>query len=357
MTNGILFGKFAPLHKGHIAMIYQANLRVDHLWVILSFDQKFLDTLPDEQSKHLTKAKRHLALIEEMKKLPCAKITVAVVDESDIPCYPEGSQAFADLIREATQYQPLTHVFSSEPDYDPYMKEFFPECKHVVLDSKRSKINISATEIRNNPMKHWDMISEAAKPNYVKTVAIIGIESTGKTTLAQKLSEHYRTVFVPEVGRHICEDEYASTEAYMKPEDYIYVAMKHKLAERDQIKYANKVMFSDTNNLITDFSMLTFGMTETSPIDFESNFDDLLFEMCTREKYDLVILLDSDVPWVYDPLRFNNTPKKRAKSQEVLERLTWTYQTKNLVKISGSYEERFDKAVQLVDKLLGENDE
>jgi nicotinamide riboside kinase len=35
----------------------------------------------------------------------------------------------------------------------------------------------------------------------VRRVAIVGTESTGKTTLAQQLAEHFQTVWVPEYGR------------------------------------------------------------------------------------------------------------------------------------------------------------
>ena len=39
----------------------------------------------------------------------------------------------------------------------------------------------------------------------VKRVVIIGAESTGKTTLARALAEHYKTPWVPEFGRFYTE--------------------------------------------------------------------------------------------------------------------------------------------------------
>ena len=39
----------------------------------------------------------------------------------------------------------------------------------------------------------------------IKRVAIVGAESTGKTTLAQQLAEHFGTVWVPEYGREYTE--------------------------------------------------------------------------------------------------------------------------------------------------------
>ena len=40
-----------------------------------------------------------------------------------------------------------------------------------------------------------------------KRVVLYGPESTGKTTLAKKLSTHYNVPWVPEIARDYCEKE------------------------------------------------------------------------------------------------------------------------------------------------------
>ena len=39
MTNGIIIGRFMPLHSGHIAMIRTARALVDHLTIVLCWQQ------------------------------------------------------------------------------------------------------------------------------------------------------------------------------------------------------------------------------------------------------------------------------------------------------------------------------
>lgn len=347
MSTGLIFGKFAPLHLGHINMVIKASALVDTLHVVLSYDQKFNDTLEDSVSGPLTKANRHLALLETFKDFD--NIIVNVIDESAVPGYPEGEGMFTNMLKKKTRILHFDKVFTSEPSYDKYLKDNFPDSEHIVVDANRDEVTISATMIRGNPYKYWDFIAPAMRKHYVKKVCVIGIESTGKSTLVKKLSKALQTIFVEEVGRTICEQEYGLTEAYMKPEDYVYVAMKHKMKEKELLPYANKVLLSDTNAVVTDFSMNTFNNLE--------HYSPLLSEICFAEKYDLVLYLRNDVPWVEDPLRKKSTQDAREKSQKVLDNFVYNvykvYEKCPVIQIGGTYENRFNEAMKEIKKLIG----
>ena len=45
----------------------------------------------------------------------------------------------------------------------------------------------------------------AVRNHYALTVCLHGVESVGKSTLAERLAGHYRTIVVPEYGRAHCE--------------------------------------------------------------------------------------------------------------------------------------------------------
>lgn len=349
MSNGLIFGKFSPLHMGHINMIIKASGLVDNLYVLLSYDQKFNDSLSESVSRLLTKANRHLALIETFKDFP--NIHVDVIDESFLPGYPEGEKAFTELIHDKTGCVKFDKVFTSEPSYEKYFKDNLPTTKHVVMDYDREEINISATMIRANPYQYWDMIAPAMRKHYVKKVVVIGVESVGKSLLVKKLSKALQTIFVEEVGRTICEEEYGSTEAYMKPEDYVYVAMKHKMKEKELLPLANKVLLSDTNAVVTDFSLRSF--------DNLGHSSHLLTEIVLAENYDLVLYLRHDVPWVNDPLRKKSSHEEREKSQKLLDELVYNvykvYQKCPVIQISGSYQERYNESLKQIKQLLGES--
>ena len=343
MKTGLFFGKFAPLTTGHVSAITSAAGVVDELIVVLCWDEKFQCTLSDDLQKRMTLRNRLMWLKDTFRHMPHVKITH--VDETPVPAYPVGQKQFTTLVRQALRdvsgLDLVDYVFSSETEYNDYFRTYWPFSQHVLIDPKRSFVNISATRVRSNPYEHWDYLANAAKKHFVKKVCIIGVESTGKSTMTINLAHHFGTQYVEEVGRTICEDEYHFTEDMMLMEDYEYVAMEHKVKEHKLLKTANKVLFSDTNNLITLFSAECSGKCSS----------DLLYEMALAEHYDLVIMLDIDVPWVYDPLRLNNTPDKRQSTFEHLKRLCEKFGVHYKL-ISGTYNERLKAAIQLVREEL-----
>lgn len=340
--SGLFFGKFAPLTTGHISAILEAATMVEELYVVLCWDEKFQSTLTPNLQSILTKRNRMMWLKDTFKHMRNIKITF--VDETPIKSYPDGCEDFTKLVRNklVTEFhQPYVDVvFSSETEYNDYFNQYWPDSEHVLIDPPRMFVDISATRVRSNPYLYWDYIAPAAHKHFVKKVCIIGVESTGKSTLTINLAQHFSTLYVEEVGRTICENEYHWSEDMMNIEDYEYVAMEHKVKEHKLAKVANKVLFSDTNNLITLFSAECTGRTSQ-----------LLSRMAHAEEYDLVIMLDIDVPWVYDPLRLNNTAELRQKTFEHLKFLCNAHGVKYEL-VSGTYTERFKTAVQLVNNLL-----
>lgn len=343
MNNGLFFGKFAPLTTGHISAITKAAALVDKLYVILCWDQKFQNNLSDDLYGRLTLRNRLLWLKDTFKHMK--NVHVSFVDESQIWSYPDGSTEFTQLVRDVVWNsfgETYIHkVFSSETEYNDYFSTHWPEAEHVLIDPDRSTVNISATKVRKDVYGNWDYLAPAAKQHFVKKVCIIGVESTGKSTMTINLANHFSTQYVEEVGRTICENEYHWSEDMMNIEHYEHVAMQHKIKEYAMAKTANKVLFSDTNNMITLFAAQC--MSKSSP---------MLMEMAKAEKYDLVIMLDIDVPWVYDPLRLNDTDEKREKTFEHLKKLCAQTKT-DYVLVSGSdYNERLSKCIDLVNKIL-----
>nr|DAD98535.1 MAG TPA: hypothetical protein [Siphoviridae sp. ctTnV63] len=54
------------------------------------------------------------------------------------------------------QQQPFDYVYGSEPSYDEYFKKAYPFATHIIIDTTRTAVPISATIIR-------DMDAETAK--------------------------------------------------------------------------------------------------------------------------------------------------------------------------------------------------
>ncbi|UYL84812.1 hypothetical protein pEaSNUABM55_00014 [Erwinia phage pEa_SNUABM_55] len=353
-VNGLIFGKFAPLTLGHIELIDRAISHCDHLYLFLSFDQKFVDTHPvwiREKLSLVNRLRDLKDLVRDANENVRDKITVLYVDESNIPGYPEGAKAYEGLIRDTLPDGVVLHkAFSSEKEYDAYFSAHFPECEHVVIDPDRDAVPISATKIRNDVFNNFNMLSPPAKKRFVKKVAIVGVESTGKTTLAMNLAKHYNARYTSEIGRTICEEDYHSSEFLMNRADYLNIALDHRQVEEWHVRQSEVgVTFSDTTNLITHFSAVCAG---------KAGIIDQTFEALSKEEgdnfYDLVLYLQPDVPWVADPLRLQDTAEKRKGTNFILDRMIRHYYNRvHVVKISGGdFEQRTLDAIRAVEALL-----
>lgn len=101
------------------------------------------------------------------------------------------------------------------------------------------------------------MLPTFVRPYYVKRVLLIGGESTGKSTLSISLARHYNTCWLEEVGRDLSAR--SGTDQWMIPQDFTDILLQHKQKEIDLIPTANKVLFEDTDCLITLFYLHFLG--------------------------------------------------------------------------------------------------
>lgn len=179
---GFIVGKFAPFHRGHVHLINSAIKQCDELFIILSHDQRFINSLPVEIRDFLSPELRLydiMAWVDDTnsffknKKIE-KRIYVDMVDESNIPVYPNGWKEFIDLCLNTMinchEFKPDI-VFSSEPNYDENYKKYLPDCKHIIVDSLREAEPISGTEIRKQMLdivSSLEKIKKFVRPNMVR---------------------------------------------------------------------------------------------------------------------------------------------------------------------------------------------
>lgn len=170
----------------------------------------------------------------------------------------------------------------------------------------------------------------------IKKIAIVGPESTGKSTLSKALSEHYKVAWVPEYARFYCE---ALTAPCTLQDElnmfYGQLALEEAVTSIAQCDF---VICDTTIITIKIWSDAFFGETPKAVLD----------KLKTHE-YDFYLLLDIDLPWEDDPLR--DFPDQREHFMEVwhkeLQALNANYQL-----ISGLGEERIQNAISAIDNFL-----
>src|SRR5690606_32025629 len=108
-----------------------------------------------------------------------------------------------------------------------------------------------------NPFRYWDYIPTEVKPFFVRTVAILGGESSGKSTLVNKLANIFNTTSEWEYGRDYVFSHLGGDEMALQYSDYDKIALGHAQYIDFAVKYANKVAFIDTDFVTTQVGELT----------------------------------------------------------------------------------------------------
>lgn len=278
MTHGLVLGKFLPYHAGHAHLIRTARSRVDRLTVLVCSIAR--EPIPG-------------GLRQRWVRESHPDCDVVWVNE-EVPQAPEESAEFwpiwTDLI--ARHAGDVDVVFTSERYGDELARRL--DARHDCVDLPRATFPVSGTAIRADPMRRWELIPPVVRPWFARRVAIVGAESTGKTTLAAHLAERFGTVWVPEYGRAYCEGIDART---LVLPDFDAIGWGQATWEDTAATRAERVLICDTELHTTcTWSDLIAGARPP-----------LLAAAARARRYDLVLLLDHDVPWIDDGTRVLQT--------------------------------------------------
>lgn len=263
--------------------------------------------------------------------------TVRVV-ELDRPCpqAPSEHPHFWEVWRQAL-LSTLGHapdvVFASEA-YGVTLAEALG-ARFVPVDPRRDAHPISGTALRAAPLAHWAAIPRVVRPWFVRRVSVFGPESTGKSTLARELAARFCTTWVPEHARAILEAKGGVCEAGDLPA----IARGQAACEDALARDANRLLVCDTNPLATVvWSEALFGACDAT-----------VLAIAAARRYDLTLLLDADVPFVPDPVRY--LPHAR---RDFFERCVRALEAhgRPYVIVRGSFEARLADAVSATQRLL-----
>ncbi len=169
-----------------------------------------------------------------------------------------------------------------------------------------------------------------------KRILILGPESTGKSTLAEKLAQHYSEPWVPEVAREYLEQ----LDLPYGDDDLLQIGRQQMQLEDEMAGGAKNHLFCDTDlRVIQVWSQHRYGKV-----------DPWVLEEIARRTYDLILLCAPDLPWQEDPLREHPELEMRQHFFEIYQQLTqasgfpW-------VLISGETAERLSTAIEAVEQL------
>jgi HTH-type transcriptional regulator, transcriptional repressor of NAD biosynthesis genes len=322
MTRGLIIGKFYPPHKGHSFLIESALTQVDDLVVIVC-----------DHPRQKIRGELRAQWLREMQPSIRTQVVPDTVPGDD-------SEGWAKYTVEFLGYVPDV-VFTSEAYGDAYAH--FLGCRHVNVDAGRFNVSISATRIRNSPFSHWDFLAPCVRSFFAKRVCIIGAESTGKTTLAQALSAHYRTAWVPEFGRTYWEGKLSSQNpATWTTQEFVFIAGEQNSFEDQLARICTHILICDTDSFAT-------SVWHHRYMGFFSLEVDALF---LNRNIDLYLLTGIEIPFVQDGTR-DGEHIRASMHQQFIDRLS--ERGKRFQLLTGSPEARLQSAIAACETVLHES--
>lgn len=320
MRKALVFGKFMPVHAGHVALVEFAASCTDSLIVSMSYT-------PHDS-------------IDPALRLSWLQALFGDRPNFEIVAEPDDFHDATLPLEEATKLW-AAFIHRRFPDIDGFIcSEAYgePLSRHLMLpviyfDPARQRVPVSATLIRQQPFRYWDFIPAVVRAYFVKKVCLYGPESVGKTTMARQLAAHYQTAFVPEIARNLLTDNNFTVG------DIIRIGHAQTQAVLDTAAVANKVLFCDTD-VITTALYADHYLREVPAV---------LHDLEAQIHYDQYFLLDIDVPWVADGLR--DLGHRRAelygRFKDALDQRGISYIT-----VSGDWAQRLATVAAVVDHWL-----
>jgi NadR type nicotinamide-nucleotide adenylyltransferase len=170
----------------------------------------------------------------------------------------------------------------------------------------------------------------------IKKIAILGAESTGKTTLCQQLAKHYHTLFVPEFARDYFDIHDINCYTI---EDLDIIAKKQIELENTCLRKANTILICDTTLItIKIWSLHKFNTVS----DYISN-------SINQMNYDLYLISNNDVPWIEDNQRKDKSKREHIfeMNQSELNKINTNYSI-----LTGINQNRLENAIAFIDLFL-----
>ena len=373
---GICFGGYCPLHQGHMDVIMRAKKENDICYVIVcGYDNeprgweinlslkeryklicKFFED--DEQIRVRTINDTELGIDESMSMYNWQvwQNKVKEIIEKDFVFVTNKRVSKASNVINVETDNPITW-YVAEPFYKTSIEANNILSAKVVLINKVNPV--SGTQIRKNPVKYWNKITEPFKPYLCKNILIIGTASEGKSTLVKDISKYFDIPYSEEYGRtYMAENNLTDVQlTYHDFNAFLYGQMNSCYENIKKSK--NGVFISDTDNTVTLMYALAYVEDENiklTSLDYEMLYN-IAKGLKDTIKWDRIFIFPPSKTFVDDGCRYMKqaSMSEREKNFAKLQRLVNDfYPDVNKTYLNGSFLENFNEVKNYINSLINE---
>lgn len=340
VESGIFIGFFEPLHLGHLRSILAAAGVCNQLHIVIVPSPKphpdFKITLQDK-ARWLQMACAELPFIQ-----------IHILDSLELPVHEPQNDRSVNIEQTNQKLNFVIETLALPPDSVLFTDASHPLAKPDIAQSLILKLLTTPNEpefdtqaIAQNPIANWGAIHPVARRDYTKTVAIVGGESSGKTTLVYKLANYYGASLALEMGRLYVGTDLGGSEIGLQYSDYAPIALNHAAAIREARANATApITLVDTD----------FVTTQAFCEEYEGRSHPFVAACIDEFRLDFTIMLDNNTPWVADGMRSLGSLDARARFEQRLLDIFKRHQISPFLIDKPDYDARYHEAIAFIDK-------
>lgn len=331
----MVLGKLLPPHAGHLYLIGFARRQVERLAVVV--EQVAGETIPSAlRVRWLRELVPEADIVHLDQPMP--------QDPAD---HPHFWSLWREALRERLPFVPAV-VFASEAYGHRLAAEL--GARFLPADPDRELFAVSGTRVRAAPSA-WGHYLPAPVRDYYglpaappptrgepRRIALIGPESTGKTTLARRLAAAFDARWVPEYAQTLIASGNLRGPA-LSQADLEDFARGQWASEAELAALGGRVLFCDSDALTTQlYAEALFGHCPA-----------WIAAAARTRHYALTLVSAPDVPWVDAAHRVDPAGRQAffARCRAALAVLG-----RPAVILRGDWDQRFGQACQAVERVL-----
>lgn len=360
---GIVFGSFAPLHRGHLDMIMRAKKENPGgvLLIVCGEDNdKGCPLMPVE--------KRYRYVREFFQNDDLVAVYGINDSELGLTGYTEsGWTIWLEELNRLIEKAITPNADGSSPKRRWYVgdKLYYDDLvklgEQTTLVDRTDITSISATMIRNNPLKYWNYIAPTFRRVFSHNILITGTASEGKSTMVTDLGKYFDTAYSYEWPRDFMEEKCLADWEIDAADFAAFLEGQFNCNRKAIDSPRNKgFFFADTDSLITNMYAQFYAQDESCAFtqeEYNTIVKPLAYHYAQKSRWNKIFILVPHGVFVDDHSRFMKHSDMQSRNalidimkQSLIDVGDWD----KVVVLDGNYYENFMTIVKYVKEIQRE---